>query len=141
MTAVVLLLTKTTRPDSEEFVYPNITEVKLQIEGVPNKVYSQGIPKSRFYEEAKRLFGSKDERDEFMTFQKFYKNKFALVIDLRYHEELDKTGFGKKLISTQDGILMEIKKTTHSGNLYCNIFVVSDGLVNFQNYDLDSIQY
>ena len=97
MTAVVLLLTKTTRPDSEEFVYPNITEVKLQIEGVPNKVYSQGIPKSRFYEEAKRLFGSKDERDEFMTFQKFYKNKFALVIDLRSHEELDKTGFGKSL--------------------------------------------
>ena len=100
MRAVVLLFTKTIRPDSEEFVYPNVTEVKLTIEGVPNKVYSQGIPKSRFYEEAKRLFVSKDKRDEFMTFQKFYKDKFALVIDLRSHEELDKTGFGKKLIST-----------------------------------------
>ena len=68
MGAVVLLFTNTTRKDSKEFLYPNITEVKLTIEGVPNKVYSQGIPKSRFYDEAKRLFGLKDERNEFMTF-------------------------------------------------------------------------
>ena len=68
MKAAVLLFTKTTRKDSEKSLFPNITEVKLTIEGVPNKVYSQGIPKSRFYDEAKRLFGLKDERNEFMTF-------------------------------------------------------------------------
>ena len=141
MRAVVLLFTKTSMKDSEEFLYPNITEVKLTIKGDPNKVYSKGIPKSRFYDEAKRLFGLKDERDEFMTPEKFYKDKFALVIDLRSNEELDKTGLGKKLVSTQDGILMEIKKTSHTGNIYCNIFVVSDALVNFRNNDLESIQY
>ena len=43
MKAVVLLFAKTSRKDSEEFLYPNITEVKLTIEGVPNKVYSKGI--------------------------------------------------------------------------------------------------
>ena len=59
MRAVVLLFTKTTRQDSEEFVYPNITEVKLQIEGIPNKVYSQGIPKSSFYEEEKDFLDQK----------------------------------------------------------------------------------
>ena len=50
-----------------------------------------------------------------MTFQKFYKDKFALVIDLRSNEELDKTGLGKKIVSTQNGILMKMKKTAHTG--------------------------
>ena len=141
MKAVVLLFTTTSRKDSEEFLYPNITEVKLTIEGVPNQVYSQGIPKSQFYDEAKRLLGSKDETDEFITPQRFYKDKFALVIDLRFHEEVDETGHCKMIVNTQNGILLEIKKTSHTGNIYCNIVVVSDGLVNFINNDLQSIQY
>ena len=41
MRAIVLLFTNTTRKDSKEFPYPNITKVKLTIEGIPNKVYLQ----------------------------------------------------------------------------------------------------
>ena len=101
--------------------------MKLTIEGVPNSVYSQGIPSNRFYDEARRLFGEKEGKDQFMTVEKFYKDKFALVIDLRSHEEVNKTAHGKKIVNTQI-------------NINCNIFVVSDGLVNFIN-DLDSIRY
>ena len=115
--AIVLLFTNTTRKDREEFLYPNITSVKLTIEGVPNQVYSQGIPKSRLYDEAKRLFGSKNGMDQFMTLEKFYKDKFALVIDLRLNEEVNRTGHGKKIVNTQNGILLEIKKTTHRGDI------------------------
>ena len=64
----------------------NITEVKLTIEGVPNSVHSQGLPKNRFYHEARRLIGEKEGEDQFMTLGKFCKDKFALVIDLRSHE-------------------------------------------------------
>ena len=71
MRSIVLLFTKQSRIDSEVYLYPNITEVKLTIEGVPNNVYSQGIPNSRFYEEAKRLFGHKDIKDQFRTVEKF----------------------------------------------------------------------
>ena len=110
MKAVVLLFTKTSRSDSEEFIYPNITKVKVTIEGAPTEVYSQGIPKERFYDEAKRLLGNKMEKDEFMKPQKFYKDKFALVIDLRSNEEMQKTGHGKKIVNTQNGILLEINK-------------------------------
>ena len=49
MKAIVLLFRKKTLTDSEEFVYPNITEVKISVEGIPNSIYSQGIPKSRFF--------------------------------------------------------------------------------------------
>ena len=76
-----------------------------------------------------------------MTPQKFYKDKFSLVIDLRSNEEVNKTGHGKKIVNTQNDILLEIKKTAHPGNINCYIFVVSDGLVNFINNDLQSIQY
>ena len=141
MKAIVLLFTKQSRADSEEYIYPNITEVKLTIEGVPNSVYSQGIPSNRFYDEAIRLFGEKEGKDQFMTVEKFYKDKFALVIDLRSHEEVNKTAHGKKIVNTQNGVLLEINKKAHTGNINCNIFVVSDGLVNFINKDLQSILY
>ena len=87
------------------------------------------------------LFGSKDEKDQFMTPQKFYKGKFALVIDLRSTEEVFKTCHVKMIVNTQSGILFEIKKTAHTGDINCKIFVVSDGLANFMNNDLKSIKY
>ena len=61
MKAIILLFTKSGRSDSEEYIYTNI------IEGVPNSVYSQGLPKNRFYDEARRLFGEKEGKDQFMT--------------------------------------------------------------------------
>ena len=122
-------------------MYPNINKVTITIEGVPNVVYSQGVPKSRFYDEAKRLLSNGDDKDSFLTVEKFFRDKFALVIDLRAHEEQSKTGHGKKIVNTQNGVLLEISKGTHTGNLNCHIFVVSDGLVNFVSNNLQSIQY
>ena len=91
MKLIVLPSTNTSITDSKEYVYPNITEVKLTI-GVAYSVYSHGIPILRFYDEAKRLFSDKENKDQFMTIQKFYKNHFALVIDLRSNEERNGTG-------------------------------------------------
>ena len=53
-----------------------------------------------------RLLGLKLGMDEFITPEKFYKDKYALVIDLRSNEELDKTGHGKKIVNTQNSILL-----------------------------------
>ena len=140
MKAIVLLFTKDTVTDSEEYVYPNIDSVKITIEGVPNAIYSQGIPKSRLYGEACRLF-SQGVTDQFMTVNKFFKDKFGLVIDLRAHQDNENTGQGKRVVNTQNGILLEIKKRSHTGALKCHIFVVSDALANMVNNDLQSIQY
>ena len=43
MNAIVILFTNTTRKDSEEFIYPNITSVDVSINTVPNQIYSNGI--------------------------------------------------------------------------------------------------
>jgi malic enzyme len=45
MKAIVMLFTNKTKTNSEEYVYPNIEKVRVTVEGVPNAVYSQGIPK------------------------------------------------------------------------------------------------
>ena len=143
MSAIVLLFTNKVRTDSEQYLYPNLEKVRLTIEGVPNSVFSQGLPKSRFFEEAKRFFCPMCEKsmaDEFMSIEKFYKDGFALVIDLRSTQD-DTTGGGKKIVNTQSGVLLEITKKATTADVQCNIFVVSDALLNFPDKDLSSIQY
>jgi hypothetical protein len=73
MKAIVMLFTNKTKTDSEEFVYPNIEKVRVTVEGVPNEVYSQGIPKTRLYEEARRLFGTSEISHQMLT--NFFKDK------------------------------------------------------------------
>ena len=75
MKAVVLLFRNKTVTNSEQYVYPNITNVKVSVEGVPNSIYSQGIPKRRFFEEAFRIFHcGYSDCDSVMTLEKFYKD-------------------------------------------------------------------
>ena len=141
MKAVVLLFKTKTPSGSEEFVYPNIESVRVTIEGVPNSVYSQGIPKSRFREEAGRLFGRYYDPERSVSLREFYKDQFACVVDLRTHDDNFATGTGKKLVNTQSGVLLEIKKLATTANVLCKMFVLSDGLLNISNKNLESIQY
>ena len=141
MKAVVLLFKSKTPSGSEEYVYPNIEGVKVTIEGVPNSVYSQGIPKSRFHEEAGRLFGRYHNCEKTVPIREFFKDQFACVIDLRTYEDSYAVGIGKKLVNTQSGVLLEIKKLATTANVMCKIFVISDGMLNIRNKDLEKIQY
>ena len=118
MRAIVCLFSKTPSPtDSEDYVSPNIESVKVTIEDVPNAVYSQGIPKNRFYSEAKRVFNNVDDSDRFITIREFYKNKFALVIDLRSIEDSTWHGASKKVVNTQSGVLLEITNLATTANV------------------------
>ena len=142
MKAIVLLFTKKSgRVGSEEYLYPNIEKVKVTIEGNPNMLYSQGIPKSRLYDEAKRVFNKVPDSDRFITPQSFYKTHFALVVDLRSIEDNMKYATGKRIINTQSGVLLEITKLATAEDVTCRVYVLSDGLVNFINNDISSIQY
>jgi hypothetical protein len=143
MSAIVLLFTNRVRTDSEEYLYPNIDKVRITIEGVPNSVFSQGIPNSRFFEEAKRFFCPMSEKsmaNENMSISKFYKDGFALVIDLRSTQD-DTTGGGKNIVNTQNGVLLGITKRATTADVMCNLFVVADARLNFVSRVLSSIQY
>ena len=127
--AIMLLFRNKTITDSEQFVYPNIESVKATIEGITNSVYSQGILKSRFFEEPNRVVKYNEEKN--MTLQDFFK---TINDNFVY-------GNGIKLVNTRSGLLLEIKKTATTANVICKIYVLSDGLLNIVNKDLMSIQY
>ena len=55
--------------DSEKSFFPDITEVKVTVNGTPNKVFSQGMKARDMWEEVVRRFG-KDNSS--MTLSEFY---------------------------------------------------------------------
>ena len=85
--------------------------------------------------------GSKNEYDQFMTIPAFYKDKFALCIDLRSFHDNMVVDNGKKVLNTQSGLTLEVTKRIISANVRYRIFVLSDVLINFINSDLQNIQY
>ena len=120
MKAIVLTFTKETgRAGSEEYLYHNIQEVKVAIVGNSNIVYRQGINKNRFYSEVKRVFKKMEDYDRFMSIQSFYKDLFALVIDLRSIEDNMKHATGKKIVNTQSVFLLEIRKLATTVDVMC----------------------
>jgi hypothetical protein len=139
MKAIVMLFTNKTKTVSEEYVYPNIEKVRVTVEGVPNAVYSQGIPKTRLYEEARGLFGTGEISHQTLT--NFFKDKkFALVIDLRTVNDVSTFGNGAKIQNTQSGILVEITKKATTANVVCHMIVFSDGVIGIEN-GLTGVQY
>ena len=111
----------------------------MDIGGKSNKIYADNFEKFRFYDEALRLLGSKDEKDQYITPEVFYKDKFALVIDLRSIEDIHKTGNG---INTMDDnkISLQIKKSSHTANIKCYTFLVYDGVTNIVQKMVEDVQ-
>ena len=66
-------------------------------------------------------------------------------IKLEYEiiEDADVAGNGRKIINTQSGVILEITKEGGDTliDVYCSIYVVSDGMVNITNRALQSIVY
>jgi hypothetical protein len=120
MKATFMLFTNKTKTDSEEYVYPIIKKVRITVECAPNAVYSQGIPKTRLYEEARRFFGTGEISHQTLT--NFFTDKtFALVIDLRTVSDAGTFLNGAKIQNTQSGILAEITKKATTANVVCHI--------------------
>ena len=141
MKAVVLLFTKKNAGDSEEFVFPNLTNVNVTVEGNPNDIYSNGLAKRDMYREAVRFFGSstceKYLGSKCVFRRKFYTDKFACVIDFRTVDDENVSGSGRKLVGTQAGILMEIEKETTTTDLSCHVFVIADGIIDIMGTKLN----
>ena len=142
MKSIVLLCTKKSPTDSEEFVNAEVEKVKVTIEGNPNSVYSQGLVRSEVYDEARRFFGTTNDLcNDNLSKLEFLKDKYALVIDLRTVDDENTVHSGRKLIGTQSGVLLEIEKLATTVDLLCHVFVVSDGHIVVSDGKLQKIEY
>ena len=125
--------------DSEKFVNPDITSVKIDIDGVPNMLYSRGMIPTDLYKSILQRFTG----DTSVKEKDFHTNdKFALWIDLRTHSDNNIHGSGLALRDTRDGVKLEIRRTTGgSGTITCHMFIVADALMEIRNSSLRSIMY
>ena len=142
MTGLLFLFTGTYAAgttDSEKFVNPDIPSVKIDIDGVPNMLYSRGmIPTDQYKSILQRFTGDTSAKEK-----DFYTNdKFALWIDLRTYSDNNIHGSGLALRDTRDGVKLEIRRTTGgSGNITCHMFIVANALMEIVNSNLRSIMY
>ena len=126
--------------DSEKTFNPDITEVKVTVNGIPNKIYSQGMKTRDFWEEIFRRFGKENSSLDATDF--YAGDRFALFIDLRSMKENNLHGSGLRLVNTKEGIQLSIKRNTSgSGNAKFNIFILSDAQINIVNKELESVTY
>ena len=129
--------------DTEHYFNPDITKVKVTVNGVPNRVYNEGISGSDMWNELTRHFKPSTNGRPNMTLAKYLTaNKFGLWIDLRSMADTTMHGNGQCLVNTQDGVQLEIKRSASgSGTTNCHIFTVSDSQMNIMSRQLESVQY
>ena len=108
--------------------------------GVPNKIFSQGMKTKDMFDEVFRRFGK--ENSSMNTIEFFAGDKFALFIDLRSMKDNDLHGSGMRLVSTKDGVYLSINRTASgSGSVKCHIFILADAQFNILNKELESMTY
>ena len=127
--------------DAEKFVNPEMLTVSVNINGMPNKLYSKNMQTTDFYESMlKRMehFGG----DMIFPSNFYTGDLFGLWIDLRTSPDPEIHGGGFALDSTCDGVKLEIRrKAGGSGKVTCNVFIVSDAIAEVMNGGLSSIKY
>ena len=129
--------------DTEQFFNPDITKVKVTVNGVPNRVCNEGLNGSDMWQELTRHFKPFTNGRPNMTLAKYLtSNKFGLWIDLRSMADTTMHGNGQRLVNSQDGVQLEIdRKASGSGTTNCHIFTVSDSQMNIIKQQLESVQY
>lgn len=130
----------------EEFFDPDITRVKVTVNGVPKKVYSQETETLDMRNEALRHFSKNDMEGHLrsdMNVTKFYtQDKLGLSIDLPSMRDQEMDGSGLRLLNTKDGVQLEInRKTSGSGSVKSHIFIIPDAQFNIMNKVLESVVY
>jgi len=144
--AILFLFTEPYNPgarDSEKFVFPDLKKVKVTINGSPNMLYNEGIVATDLWRESRRLFVREKNKTEHMNLKLFLAgDRFGLLVDLRSMADHSMHGSGVRLVNTTDGVQLELeKKDSGSGNINCQVFVISDAQFNILGNQLKDVEY
>ena len=129
--------------DTEQYFNPDITNVTVTVNGVPNRVCNEGLNGSDMWQELTRHFKPSTNGRPNMTLAKYLTaNKFGLWVDLRSMADTTMHGNGQRLVNTQDGVQLEfVRKASGSGTTNCHIFTVSDSQLNIMEQQLFDVQF
>ena len=137
---LLILFRKSDEADNEKYENPGVKSIRLDYEGDSNVIYQNGLKEPELYNEARRVFG----KGELSTITKadFYKDKFAVVLDLRTHEDNGMVGSGvaNTISRTQSGFTIHMElKSGRSSKLQADIFLVSHAQAQIQDNSLKRI--
>ena len=124
--------------NTENYFNPDITNVEVTINGIPNRVYNNGIKGHDMWREASRLFSNKGKKEGAgiyspnMTLAKYLTdNKFGFVLDLRSMAGANMHGSGQRFVNSENGVQIAItRNTSGSGTVRCHIFSIKDAQPN-----------
>jgi len=128
--------------DSEKFVFPDLKKVKVTINGSPSMLYNEGIVATDFWREARRFFIREKNKTEHMNLKLFLtEDRFGLLVDLRLMADRSMHGSGVRLVNSTDGVQLELeRKASGSGNINCQVFVISDAQLNILGNQVQPLQ-
>ena len=113
--------------DAEQFVMPLVTDVSVTIDGVPHKLFSDGMKSTDLCNALKQKVGYDNRLHGHFKEQDFHNHKFALWVDLRASPDNWLHGDGLIVGRSKDGVRLEIGWTGMNGVVVnCYAFVVSD---------------
>ena len=127
--------------DSEKFIFPDIKNIRVTINGSPNMIYNDGIERRDIWSEVRRFFMKEEGKPQFMNLQKFYTgDKFGLLIDLRSMASQEMHGSGTRIVNS-DGVQLEIERDAKgSGTVNCHVFLIADTQFNIMNRQMQPLQ-
>ena len=129
--------------DAEKYMNPDLTKVSVTVNGLPNKLYNNGLESMDIWEGAKRFFMKEKKQNTAHDAKKFYMvNKFCLLVDLHSMADYAMHGSGKGLVNAQDVVQLELEQNaSRSRTVNCHVFVISDSQMNIMGQQLESVQY
>jgi len=106
-------------------------------------LYNEGIVTTDLWREARRFFVREKNKTEHMNLKLFLAgDRFGMLVDLRSMADRTIHGSGVRLVNTTDGVQLELeRKASGSGNINCQVFVISDAQFNILGNQLDTVQY
>ena len=131
--------------DTENYFNPDITNVEVTINDIPNRVYNNDIKGHDLWLEASRLFSTKGKKQGApnMTLAEYLAgNKFGFFLDLRSMAGANMHGSGQRLVNSENGVQIALTRApSDSGTVRCHIFSISDAQLNIMERQLLDIQY
>ena len=154
MKGILMLFEDPDRKSTEEFYNPNITNLKMTVEGVPNQLYSQGMQAYQQWDEINRFFALNSKRNKetniiikdlyysSTTLENYLTDNFALWLDLRSTDDNSLHGSGRQIQNASEGITLQIDKKAGADepiNVY--IFIIQDAQIHFEEGRFKEVAY
>ena len=127
---------------SEKYINPDITKVSVTVNGSPIKIYNNGIDAKNLWREISLYFQPKEVPSKMDLIRFYADKKLRLFIDLRSMADTKMHGSGVRLVNTTDSVFLKIyRKVSGSGNVKCNVFIISVSQMNIMEKQLQSVQF